>query len=494
MILKDILKDSNIIDYKGNLNIEITNISSDSRLIKNNGLFFAITGYVLKGTDFIESAINNGAKAVVVEPDVDLNSLHYDKITFIKLDFIRKNLALCSCNLYDNPSKKLKLIGVTGTKGKTTSTYMIKSILEKHGYKVGLIGSIATYIGNEQIKINDRTTGESYEIQEMLDLMVKKDVEIVVLEVSSQAMKLDRVVGCDFDITLFTNLSEDHISPKEHPTMEDYFEAKLSLLKMSPTCVINLDNEYTKKIPNLLPNKNIITFGVENKADIMAKDFKYTNSSVSFTLITDKYKKDITVSILGKYMGYNALGAIAVSKYFDVSYDNIKEALSNISVFGRSEMVPNKLGYKIMIDYAHTPSSLQSILQTVKPYTKGRVICTWGVGGDRDSKKRPIMGEISGRLADFTILTCDQARTEDPAKIAAEIEVGLKKTGGKYKIIINRTEAIRYAIHMMTKDDILVLPGLGNDLYIEYMGVKYPYNERIVINDIIDEMLKEKVG
>ena len=494
MILKDILKDSNIIDYKGNLNIEITNISSDSRLIKNNGLFFAITGYVLKGTDFIESAINNGAKAVVVEPNVDLNSLHYDNITFIKLDFIRKNLAICSCNLYDNPSKKLKLIGVTGTKGKTTSTYMIKSILEKHGYKVGLIGSIATYIGNEQIKINDRTTGESYEIQEMLDLMVKKDVEIVVLEVSSQAMKLDRVVGCDFDITLFTNLSEDHISPKEHPTMEDYFEAKLSLLKMSPTCVINLDNEYTKKIPNLLPNKNIITFGVENKADIMAKDFKYTNSSVSFTLVTDEYEKDITVSIPGKYMGYNALGAIAVSKYFDVSYDNIKEALSNISVFGRSEMVPNKLGYKIMIDYAHTPSSLQSILQTVKPYTKGRVICTWGVGGDRDSKKRPIMGEISGRLADFTILTCDQARTEDPAKIAAEIEVGLKKTGGKYKIIINRTEAIRYAIHMMTKDDILVLPGLGNDLYIEYMGVKYPYNERIVINDIIDEMLKEKVG
>ena len=494
MILKDILKDSNIIDYKGNLNIEITNISSDSRLIKNNGLFFAITGYVLKGTDFIESAINNGAKAVVVEPNVDLNSLHYDNITFIKLDFIRKNLAICSCNLYDNPSKKLKLIGVTGTKGKTTSTYMIKSILEKHGYKVGLIGSIATYIGNEQIKINDRTTGESYEIQEMLDLMVKKDVEIVVLEVSSQAMKLDRVVGCDFDITLFTNLSEDHISPKEHPTMEDYFEAKLSLLKMSPTCVINLDNEYTKKIPNLLPNKNIITFGVENKADIMAKDFKYTNSSVSFTLITDKYKKDITVSIPGKYMVYNALGAIAVSKYFDVSYDNIKEALSNISVFGRSEMVPNKLGYKIMIDYAHTPSSLQSILQTVKPYTKGRVICTWGVGGDRDSKKRPIMGEISGRLADFTILTCDQARTEDPAKIAAEIEVGLKKTGGKYKIIINRTEAIRYAIHMMTKDDILVLPGLGNDLYIEYMGVKHPYNERTVIKDIIDEMIKEKVG
>ena len=306
MILKNVLENIDIIEHKGSLDIDITNISSDSRLIKENGLFFAITGYVLKGTDFIDSAIKNGATAIVVEPDVDLNSLNYSNITFIKVDSIRKNLAICSCNLYDNPSKKLKLIGVTGTKGKTTSTYMIKAILEKHGYKVGLIGSIATYIGDKQIKINDRTTGESYEIQKMLALMVKEKVDVVVLEVSSQAMKLDRVVGCDFDITLFTNLSEDHISPKEHPTMEDYFQAKLSLLKMSPTCVINLDNEYTRRVPELLPDKKIITFGVETQADVMAKDFKYTNSSVSFTLITNEYEKEIEVSIPGKYMGYNS--------------------------------------------------------------------------------------------------------------------------------------------------------------------------------------------
>ena len=233
MILRDVLKNIDIIDKKGNLDIEITNISSDSRLIEKNGLFFAITGYILKGTDFIESAVKNGATAVVVEKDVDLNSLDYNDITFIKLDNIRKNLAICSCNLYDNPSKKLKIIGVTGTKGKTTSTYMIKSILEKHGYKVGLVGSIETLIGDKQLKINDRTTGESYEIQKTLDTMVKENVDIVVLEVSSQAMKLDRVVGCDFDVSLFTNLSEDHISPNEHPTMEDYFNAKLSLLKIS---------------------------------------------------------------------------------------------------------------------------------------------------------------------------------------------------------------------------------------------------------------------
>ncbi len=489
MLLKDVLKNIEILEHKGNLDIDITNISSDSRLIKQNGFFFAITGYKLKGTDFIESAIKNGATAIAVESDVDLDSLNYENITFIKLDNIRRNLALCSCNLYDNPSRKLKIIGVTGTKGKTTSTFMIKSILQKHGYKVGLIGSIACYINDEMLEVLDRTTQESYKIQEYLDMMVKKNVDVVILEVSSQAMKLDRVVGCDFDIALFTNLSEDHISPNEHPTMEDYFEAKLSLLKMSPVCVVNLDNDYTAKIPELLPNKKIITFGVDNKADIMAKDFSYTNHSVDFSLITPEYTKEVTVSIPGKYMAYNALGAITVARYFGATYEDIKSGLNPFHVFGRSEMVPNKLGYKIMIDYAHTPSSLESILQTVKPYTKGKVICTWGVGGDRDRAKRPIMGEISGTLADFTVLTADQVRTENPMQIMSDIEVGLKKSGGKYKIILNRTEALRYALHMMTKDDILVIPGLGNDLYIEYMGVKYPYNERIILAGLIDEML-----
>ena len=492
MVLKDVFKDIEIIESKGNMDIEVDNISSDSRLIKPNGLFFAINGFKLDGTTFIPSAIENGAVAVVVEPNVDLSTLNYSNITFIKVNHIRKNLALCSCNLYDYPSRKLKLIGVTGTKGKTTSTFMIKSILQKQGYKVGLIGSIAIYINDKQLEITDRTTPESYKIQQTLAMMVEEDVDVAILEVSSQSMKLDRVVGCDFDVCLFTNFSEDHISPNEHPTMEDYFQAKLSILKLAPKCVVNVDNEYTKKIPDLLAEKDITIFGIDNPADVMAKDLSYTNSSVSFTLVTSDYTDKVTVSIPGKYMAYNALGAISVCKYFDVTIDSIKSALNPFSVFGRSELVPNKLGYTIMIDYAHTPSSLESILQTVKPYTKGRVICTWGVGGDRDSKKRPIMGEISGRLADFTVLTSDQVRTEDPRKILADIEVGLKKSGGAYTVILNRTEAIRYAIHMMNKDDILVIPGLGNDLYIEYMGVKYPYNERTVIAEIIDEMIESK--
>ena len=494
MKLKDVIKNVEGIKTYGNLETEITNITSDSRNIKPNGLFFAIRGYSLDGTKFINSAIENGAKAIVVDNSIDITSLNLpDNITIVITKNIRYALAIFSCNLYNNPSHKLKLIGVTGTKGKTTSTYMIKSILEKAGHKVGLIGSIAIYIGEKKIEDTDRTTPESYKIQETLDLMVKESVDIAIVEVSSQAMKLDRVTGCEFDAVLFTNLSEDHISPKEHANMEEYFEAKLSLAKLAPVVVTNIDNEYTKQLPDLLPEKEIITFSLEDEsANIYGKDLIPSNSSVDFTLVINKKEDFIHVSIPGEYMIYNALGAIGISRIFGATTESYKEGLSNFKVFGRSEMVPNKLGLTIMIDYAHTPASLESILKTVKPYTKGKVICTWGVGGDRDKAKRPIMGEISGTLADYTILTCDQARTEDPRDIIADIEVGIKKVGGKYTIIVNRTDAIRHAIEIATKDDIIVLPGLGSDLYIEYMRVKYPYNERTVIAEIIDEMLAEK--
>lgn len=493
MKLKDVLKNIEILDSNGSLDVEVTNITSDSRNVEKNGLFVAIIGYVLDGTKFIQNATQKGASAIMVDETIDISSFDIpNHVCIVKVKNIRYQLAIASCNLYDYPSKKLKLIGVTGTKGKTTSTFMIKSILEQHGFKVGLIGSIAIYIGSEKVEEMDRTSAESYKLQKTLAKMVEENVDVVVLEVSSQAMKLDRVVGCDFDRVLFTNLSEDHISPREHKDMEDYFNAKLSLCKMSPVVAYSQDNEYTGRIPNLLPSKKLVSFGMKNKVDISGKDLVMSNSGVDFTLVKNEEESKVHISIPGKYMVYNALGAIAVATTFDVSTEDIQKGLKDVKVFGRSELVPNKLGLTIMIDYAHTPSSLESILKTVKPYTKGRVICTWGVGGDRDSAKRPIMGEISGNLADFTILTSDQVRTEDPRKILADIEVGLKRTNGKYVVILHRTEAIRYAIQMATKDDIIVIPGLGSDLYIDYMGVKYPYDERVVIHDIIEEMLANR--
>ena len=491
MKLKDVVKNLENIKTFGTLDLEITNITSDSRNIEPNGLFFAIKGFVLDGTKFIKSAIENGANSIVVDDTTNIDELDIpENITVIVVKDIRYALGICSCNLYNNPSQKLKVIGVTGTKGKTTSTYMIKSILEKAGHKVGLIGSIAIYIGDKKIEDCDRTSSESYKLFKTLDLMVKENVDIAIVEVSSQAMKLNRVTGCIFDSVLFTNLSEDHISPKEHANMEEYFEAKLSLAKLAPVVVTNIDNDYTKKIPELLPDKKIVLFSLENEnADVFAKDLKPANSYIDFTLKMNNEISNIHLSIPGEYMVYNALGAIGIASLYGATAENFKDGLSNFKVFGRSEVVPNKLGLTIIIDYAHTPASLESILKTVKPHTKGKVICTWGVGGDRDKAKRPIMGEISGTLADYTILTCDQPRTENPEDIMSDIEVGIKKVHGKYTKIVNRTDAIRHAISIATKDDIIVLPGLGSDLYIEYMGVKYPYNERTVIAEIIDEML-----
>jgi len=492
MKLEKLLKDVDILSIKGVLDIDIDNINSNSKKIKNRGLFFAINGFSKDGAIFIPDAIQNGAIAVVVEPSVDIDSLNFQNITIVQVSNTRLALAQISCTFYDNPSKKLKLIGVTGTKGKTTSTFMIKAILEAHKLKVGLIGSIAVYIDDNMIEETDRTTPEAFDIQRNLAKMVQENVDVAIIETSSQAMKLYRVYGCDFDIALFTNLSEDHISPKEHPSMEDYFECKLKLLKQSKNCVINNDDKMVSTIKTLLPEKTIKTFGLNNPSDFKVndKDIVITNSSISFKILYNGNEEKIEASIPGKFSIYNAAGAIAVSSFFDVKADEIRSALKDLKVLGRSELVPNKLGLTIMIDYAHTPSSLESILTAVKAYASGKIICAWGVGGDRDAAKRPIMGEISGRLADYTILMSDQVRTEDPLKILKEIEVGLKPVGKPYKIIVDRTEGIRYAISIAKPGDIIVIPGLGNDLYLEKNGVKYPYNERIVIRDIIEEMIK----
>ncbi len=492
MLLKKLISEGEIINTVGDLNLDITNIHSDSRKIKEGGLFIAINGFSKDGIHFIPDAIKNGAKAIIVEPNVDLNSLDIPtNIPAISVKNTRKALAQTACTFYDNPSKKLKLIGITGTKGKTTTTFMVKSILEAHGLNVGLIGSIAVYINNEKIEDTDRTTPESIEIQKHLANMVEKNVDVAIIEVSSQAMKLDRVTGCEFDIGLFTNLSEDHISPKEHPTMEDYFNCKLELIKIAKHGIINNDDEKLKTIKNLLPNKDIKTFAIDNSADFKVNPNKVeiTDSYIDFSIFFNGKEEQIEACIPGRFSIYNAAGAIAVSSYFDVTADEIRTALKDLKVLGRSELVPNKLGLTIMIDYAHTPSSLESILTAVNTYAKGKVICAWGVGGDRDATKRPIMGEISGRLADYTVLMSDQVRTEDPLKILKEIEVGIIPTGKPYKIVVDRTEGIKYAISIAKPGDIIVIPGLGHDLYLEKNGVKYPYDERKVITKLIDDMI-----
>ena len=493
MKLKEMLVGLEGLKAKGDLDVEIKGISSNSKEVKEGDLFVAIKGFEVDGHKFVNDAIEKGASAIIIEEGCDLKSFDVPKeLSVVMAKDTRKALAIVSSNFYGNPSKKFKLIGVTGTKGKTTTTFMIKEILEKAGKKVGLIGTIATYINGKKLKDSDRTTPESLELQQLFSQMVKEGVEVVVMEVSSQSLKLHRVDGCEFDIVLFTNFSEDHISPNEHPDMEDYFNSKLKLFEMCKVGIVNTDDLHGVKIPKLFPDSQITTYGIDNYANVLAKDITITNSYVDFRVkITDRNER-VKTCIPGRFSVYNSLAAICVAQKFGVTSEVVKQALLEVRVPGRSEMVDNKLEIPIMIDYAHSPESLQNILQAVKSYTRGKVISVFGCGGDRDSSKRPIMGEISGRIADYTFITSDNPRTEEPKKIVEQIEEGIKKTKGKYSVVVDRTEAIKQAIKMATKRDIIVLAGKGHEPYQEICGKKHPFDERIIVRELIEELENEK--
>ena len=486
MNLKKILLGIDGIKAKGELDREVTTIENNSKEVKDGSMFFAIKGFTTDGTKYIPDAIKNGAKVILVDDTFDIKSVAIpEDVTLIVVPDARYAMAICACNFYDNPSKKIKLIGVTGTKGKTTTTYMMKEMFQKQGHKTGLIGTIAIYSGDKKLEDSDRTTPESIKLQKVLAQMVEDGCEIVVMEVSSQSLKLNRVAGCEFYIGLFTNFSEDHISPKEHPDMKDYFESKLKLMKMCKYGFVNADDLQVAKVPKLLPECDIKTYGIDNSCNLLAKDITITNSYVDFKVKIGERNERVKVGIPGRFSVYNSLAAISVAMKLGCDAEKIKESLLDVRVPGRSELVNNSKDLVIMIDYAHSPESLENILRAVKSYTRGRVISVFGCGGDRDTAKRPKMGEISGKIADFTIITSDNPRTEDPEAIVSEIEEGIKKTKGKYVCIVDRVEAIKYAINMANKKDLILLAGKGHEPYQEINGVKHPFDERIIVNEII---------
>lgn len=488
MELKKLLTGIENFKTKGDVEIDIKKVESNSKKVGPDTLFIAVKGYDFDGHQYVEEAIEKGATAVMLDMSADLKNIKIPNgVTVIITDDTRKALARVSCNYYGNPSKYFKLIGITGTKGKTTTTYMIKSILEKAGYKVGLIGTIANYIGDECLGESSRTTPESLELQGLFYKMAKAKCDYVIMEVSSQSLKLSRVEGCNFDYGIFTNLYKDHISKKEHTDMNDYFNSKLKLFKMCPRAFINGDDFKCNKIIKSAPNCNMSTYAVDNNADLLAKDITITNVSVDFKVKIGTRNERIKVNIPGRYSVYNALAAISVTTAVGVDVEKIKEGLENIVVPGRNELVPNKEDLPIMLDYAHTAESLENILQASKTYTPGKVICVFGCGGDRDKEKRPRMGEVAGRLADYTIVTTDNPRTEKPEDIIKDIEAGISKTKGKYEIVVNRKEAIAKAIKMMGKRDLVILAGKGHETYQEINGEKFPFDERVIIKEILGE-------
>ena len=488
MKLSDCLNGLKDLKAKGKVDIEVTSIENDSRKVSQGSLFVAIKGFDVDGHDYISTAIDNGAVAIVLEDIEKIRNINLpENVTFIVTENTRYALAIIACNFYGNPSRKFKLIGVTGTKGKTTTTYMIKTLLEAQGKKVGLIGTIENYIGEESLGESERTTPESLELQKMFAKMVEQKVEYVVMEVSSQALKLNRVAGCNFDIGVYTNFSKEHISAKEHSDMEDYFNSKMKLFEMCQLAYVNIDDFRGARVKREAKCE-VKTYGIDNGCDLLAKDITITNIGVDFKVKINQKNERVKVDIPGRFSVYNSLAAISVALHYGCSPEIIKTALENIKIPGRSELVPNKKELNIMIDYAHSPESLENILQAVKTYTKGRVIVVFGCGGDRDKGKRPLMGEIAGRIADYSIVTSDNPRTEDPEAIIKDIEEGISKTKGKYEVIVDRKKAIEKAIAMANKRDLVILAGKGHEPYQEINKEKYPFDERVIVKEIINNM------
>lgn len=487
MLLKKILKNIEYKVIKGNLDIEINDICYNSKNVKNNDGFIALIGHNMDGHKYISDAIEKGATVIFVEKDIDLK----DDVTIIKLNDTRRDLALLSANLFENPSKKLKMIGITGTKGKTTTTWMIKRILEEDNKTVGVIGTMGVFIKNKHYDLVN-TTPESYDIHKYLKEMVDNNIEYAVMEVSSQALKLGRVDGITFDYGVFTNLTHDHIGDGEHASMEEYIECKSLLFKQSRHGIFNIDDKNYKKMTNNCIC-DIHTFGYDKKADLYCdkvellreKDLIGINMTTE-GIICDTFK----INTPGKFSAYNAMCAILTTYLIGCSIDSMKKALINISVKGRVEPVKISDKFNLLIDYAHNGVSMESILTTIREYNPRRIVTIFGCGGNRSKDRRYEMGEVSGKLADLSIITADNSRYEDVNDIINDILIGMHKTNGKYITIPDRKEAIKYSIENAHEGDIILLLGKGHEDYQEINGVRRPFDERVIIKEILNELKK----
>ena len=477
-------------DVIGNIDISINKIEYDSSKIGQSDVFVAVPGFKTDGHAYIAEAVQNGATGIVVQRD----ELEYVKkicrelpqdICIIVTDDTRKVLAHIATRYYDNPAAKLSVIGITGTKGKTTTAYMIRDILKQSGKKVGLIGTIY----NEYAGIKEdasRTTPESLDLQRILSDMVAKEIQYVVMEVSSHALCLHRVDGIHFDIGVFTNLSPEHLD--FHNTMDEYLEAKAKLFTQSAFSIINADDLYTPKLLRLVEGK-VAKFGLDNKAEVTATDIRINNDYVDFKMYINRQLQTIKISIPGRYTVYNALAAIAVTSMLNAQMEDILVALAQIKVPGRSEVVDINKSFAVIVDYAHTPSSLEAILANTKKYIKGRLICVFGCGGNRDASKRAEMGKIAGKYANFTVITTDNPRDEKPEEIASQIESGIKETRGLHKVILNRKEAIKFAMRIAWKNDTIVIAGKGHETYQELAkGKKVHFDDREIVKEIAATM------
>lgn len=478
MTIERLLQGITVKEMQGDLQTEISGVCYHSGKLQPGNLFVAVRGYRSDGHSYIDAAVESGAAAVVVEqwqPKLQLPQ--------ILVENSRKALALLSANWYGHPAEKMRLIGVTGTNGKTTVTYLVKEILERAGRKVGLIGTNQNMVGHMVLKSN-HTTPESLELQELFSIMAREQVDDVIMEVSSHSLALNRVYGCRFAVAAFTNLTQDHLD--FHGTMENYIEAKAKLFSMCDMAVVNGDDPAAEQLVSGVKCP-VSRYGESAAHDICAQNISLYARGVEFSALDTPF----SLPIPGHFSVYNALCAIGICRALGIDTTDIRTALFKAhGVKGRAEIVDVPTDYTVMIDYAHTPDGLQNILQTARGFCQGRLIVLFGCGGDRDKTKRPVMGEIAGNLADFCIVTSDNPRTEEPEDIINDILPGLKPTGTPYEVICSRRDAIAFGLALAKEDDILLLAGKGHETYQILKSGTIEFDERVIVKEALKKLGK----
>ena len=476
MKLREVLSGIEFKLVSGDLDKEITSVEFDSRKVIEGSLFVCVRGFTVDGHTFASKACEQGASGILVDssregfPEEELREIcAASETAVIEVKDTHKHLADISANFYGHPEKELAVFGITGTKGKTTTAFMLREILEKSGKNTGLIGTVCNIIAGEKTH-SSHTTPESRELYEMMGKLVKNGSNDLVMEVSSQALKLDRVRGIRYRTAAFTNLYEDHIAPNEHPDMEDYITCKLRIFDNCDKGILNADCEIADRVTEYCKGKvDLLTYSVEGCADFVARNLRPERrghvTGTVFELDSGYYKGDIFVALPGKFNVYNALCAICTAYSEGIDIEAVKAALETISVPGRMQPVENNFGVNILVDYAHNAAALESVLNTLKEYTEGRIITVFGCGGNRAKTRRFEMGEVSGRLSDYTVITSDNPRNEEPDAIIQDIVTGISKTEGKYEIEPDRSKAIRLSVNMAREGDTVLVAGKGHEDY-----------------------------
>ena len=467
----------------GNIDeVEVLSLCSDSRQVTQGALFFCTPGLRTDAHDFAPQAVERGACALIVERELAVG------VPQVIVEDVREAVSYIASEFNGNPSEKLMMLGITGTKGKTTTSFLVKSIMEEAGVKTGLIGTVCSMVGDETIP-TQLTTPDPIETQSILRRMVEAGVQSVIMEVSAHALTLKRVAGMRFKVGAFSNFSQDHLD--FYDSMDDYFAAKMRFMQpdMCEEAVYNVDDERVAAAMRRL-GRQALRVGIRESSDVYANDIEIGERGCSFLMTWHKrFRTTISLKLAGIFNVYNALLAAGICICAGVGPEAIRRGLEEVrAVPGRIELLETGTPYRVILDYAHSPDSLENILKAVRQTTKGRMIALFGCGGNRDRAKRPVMGEIAGELADFCILTSDNPRNEDPMDILHAIEDGIRPTGCDYIVIENRREAIRYALKSAGPADVIVLAGKGHETYQEINGVKHPFDEKIVVAELLKEL------